>query len=60
MIINVIHLGTVPYALGLKLQAELVATRKQGQISDTLLLLEHAPVITLGRTAKQRHLLASV
>ena len=59
MIINVIHLGTVPYALGLKLQAELVAARKQGQISDTLLLLEHTPVITLGRNAKQRHLLAS-
>ena len=59
MIINVIHLGIVPYALGLKLQAELVAARKQGQISDTLLLLEHTPVITLGRTAKQRHLLAS-
>src|SRR5437868_486509 len=59
LISNVVQLGTVPYALGLKLQAELVAARKQGQISDTLLLLEHTPVITLGRNAKQRHLLAS-
>ena len=59
LINNVVQLGTVPYALGLKLQAELVAARKQGQISDTLLLLEHTPVITLGRNAKQQHLLAS-
>jgi lipoyl(octanoyl) transferase len=58
-LINVVHLGTVPYAVGLKLQAELVAARKQGQISDTLLLLEHTPVITLGRSAKQHNIRAS-
>ena len=52
MIINVIQLGRVPYGLGLKIQAELVAARKAGQISDTLVLLEHEPVITLGRNAR--------
>ncbi len=57
--INVVQLGRVPYALGLKLQAELVAARKDGRIADTLLLLEHSPVITLGRNARREHVLAS-
>jgi len=57
--INVVQLGSVPYGLGLKLQDELVAARKSGRIADTLLLLEHPPVITLGRTAKQKHVLAT-
>jgi lipoyl(octanoyl) transferase len=57
--INVVQLGTVPYGLGLRLQEELVAARKSGRISDTLLLLEHAPVITLGRNAKHKHVLAT-
>ena len=59
MVINVVQLGTVPYALGLKLQHELEAARKQGQAGDSLLLLQHPPVITLGRNAKPQHLLAS-
>jgi lipoyl(octanoyl) transferase len=57
--INVVQLGRVPYALGLKLQEELVGARKEGRVPDTLLLLEHRPVITLGRNAKQKHVLAS-
>ncbi|MBV8206628.1 MAG: lipoyl(octanoyl) transferase LipB [Acidobacteria bacterium] len=56
--INVIQLGRVPYGLGLKAQAELVAARKDGRIADTLLLLEHKPVITLGRNAKAANILA--
>lgn len=59
MVINVLQLGRVPYALGLRMQAELVAARKAGQIADTLVLLEHDPVITLGRNAKAAHLLHS-
>lgn len=58
MITNVIQLGRVPYALGLKIQAELVAARKSGQINDTLVLLEHGPVITLGRNAKAAHVVS--
>jgi lipoyl(octanoyl) transferase len=50
-------LGTVPYAEGLELQAELVARRQRGEAPDTLLLLEHLPVITLGRNARREHLL---
>ena len=51
------HLGTVPYADGLELQAALVNKRQRGEIADTLLLLEHPPVITLGRNARREHLL---
>jgi lipoyl(octanoyl) transferase len=58
VITNVIQLGRVPYALGLKIQAELVAARKSGQINDTLVLLEHGPVITLGRNAKAAHVVS--
>jgi lipoyl(octanoyl) transferase len=58
-VINVVQLGRVPYGLGLKVQEELVAARKERRISDTLLLLEHTPVITLGRNGKRHNLLAS-
>lgn len=37
----------------------MVQARKDGRISDTLLLLEHTPVITLGRNAKRAHVVAS-
>ena len=52
------HLGLVDYAEALRLQADRVAQRKAGTISDTLLLLEHPHVYTLGRNAKREHLLA--
>ncbi|BCS35800.1 octanoyltransferase [Luteitalea sp. TBR-22] len=53
--------GLVPYDAGLALQAELVAARKAGTIPDTLVLLEHPPVITLGVKVRQsrEHVLAS-
>ena len=57
--INVVQLGQISYAEGLKLQEELVSARKEHRIPDTLLLLEHAPVITLGRSAKRANVLAS-
>ena len=45
---DVRRLGLVDYQAALDLQADLVARRKQGLISDQLLLLEHPHVITLG------------
>ena len=57
MVLSVVQLGTVDYALGLRLQAELIAARKENCIPDTLLLLEHKPVITLGRNAKEQNVL---
>jgi lipoyl(octanoyl) transferase len=58
-VINVLQLGTIDYATGLKLQKRLVELRKAGRIADVLLLLEHTPVITLGRNAKEKNILAS-
>jgi len=55
--LEVRRLGRVPYAEGLDIQARLVADRQAGRIPDTLLLLEHDPVFTLGRNARQEHLL---
>jgi len=57
-VISVVQLGTVDYATGLRLQQQLVALRKQEKIADVLLLLEHSPVITLGRNAKAANIIA--
>ena len=57
--ISIVQLGTIDYATGLKLQQQLVALRKEEKIGDVLLLLEHKPVITLGRNAKAANVVAS-
>ena len=48
-------LGTVPYGAALERQREAIEERRVGG-PDRLLLLEHPPVITLGRSAKPEHL----
>jgi lipoyl(octanoyl) transferase len=58
-LISVVQLDVVDYATGLQLQQRLVNLRKDGLIGDVLLLLEHTPVITLGRNAKAKNILAS-
>src|SRR5712691_1201361 len=58
-LISVVQLGTIDYATGLCLQQRLIELRKDGRIGDVLLLLEHTPVITLGRNAKSKNILAS-
>src|SRR5688572_1475232 len=58
--LTVQRLGRVAYSDALALQEELVEQRTAGRINDTLLLLEHEPaVITLGRGAKEEHVLLS-
>ena len=57
--ISLIQLGTVDYAIGLRLQQQLIALRKEAKIGDVVLLLEHKPVITLGRNAKAANVVAS-
>ncbi len=57
--ISLVQLGTVDYATGLRLQQQLVDLRKADKIGDVLLLLEHSPVITLGRNAKASNVVAS-
>jgi lipoyl(octanoyl) transferase len=58
-LISIVQLGTVDYAAGLRLQQQLVTLRKEETIGDLLLLLEHEPVITLGRNAKPENVIAS-
>ncbi len=59
MHINLLSLGRVSYTEGLELQKQVIAARKQDVIGDTLLLLEHPPVLTLGRNALRSNVLAS-
>ena len=54
--LDVRDLGVVPYGAALELQRSLAEDRIAGRIPDTLLLLEHPPVITLGRGTKQTSL----
>jgi lipoyl(octanoyl) transferase len=56
--ISVVQLGTLDYATALRLQQKLVGLRKDSRIGDVLLLLEHRPVITLGRNAKAANVIA--
>ena len=56
--ISVVQLGTLDYATALRLQQKLVGLRKDSRIGDVLLLLEHSPVITLGRNAKAANVIA--
>jgi len=59
--LDVRRLGVVPYADALALQRSLVEDRRAGRIGDTLLLLEHPPVLTLGVRGDggRSHILAS-
>src|SRR6266446_3065090 len=52
-----IDLGMIGYAEAYALQKRIVAARKAGAIEDVLLLCEHPPVITLGRSGKRENLL---
>ena len=51
-------LGRVPYADAHALQERLMDARIRVEIDDTLLFLEHPPVITLGRTADHGHIVS--
>ena len=57
-ILRVASLGTVEYQAALALQNAMVAARQADEIGDTLLLLEHPHVFTLGRGADERFLLS--
>jgi lipoyl(octanoyl) transferase len=59
MHIHLLQLGRVSYAEGLRIQAQVVAARKAQRIGDTLILLEHPPVLTLGRNSTRANILLS-
>jgi len=57
--LNVLNLDLVRYQRALELQRVLVAQRRDGRIHDTLLLLRHPPVITIGRRGNENNILVS-
>jgi lipoyl(octanoyl) transferase len=59
MELSVQWLGRIGYRNAWQHQHELVAARAEGRIPDTLLLLEHDPVLTLGRQSDATHVRAS-
>ena len=55
--LDVRRLGVVPYLAAWELQRELATQRAADEIPDTLLLLEHPPTYTIGRSGGHDHLL---
>ena len=55
--IDILNFGVKPYKEVWDLQKELVEKRRNGQINDTLILVEHEPVYTLGKNADENHIL---
>jgi lipoyl(octanoyl) transferase len=56
---HLLHLGRIDYAESLQLQEKLITLRKENRIGDTLVLLEHPPVITIGRNSHRENILAT-
>ena len=59
MVTSLLYLGRIDYGVALRLQQQLVEMRHQQRIGDVLLLLEHPPILTLGRNAHRSNILAS-
>lgn len=59
MRLNVVKLGKMDYAEALKIQEKLLERRKNGEINDTLLLVEHTPVLTIGRRGSYSNIVIS-
>ena len=57
-LMSVLNLGRCDYATALRLQETLVELRKQDRMGDVLLFVEHPPVITLGRNARETNIVA--
>jgi lipoate-protein ligase B len=55
-VLQILDLGTEPYAATLERQHELVRLRLLGAVPDTLILVEHPPVVTLGRAKRHDNL----
>jgi len=55
--LQILNLGVCDYLSAYQIQLDLVARRQKGEIDDTLILVEHPPVITLGKSAEDSHIL---
>ena len=56
--VALVNLGRLDYAAALALQQQVCALRQQQRVDDVLLLVEHPPVLTLGRNAQRQHVVA--
>ena len=59
MLLKVYQIGLINYMQSYYLQTELLNQRVNGEIEDTLLLLEHPPVVTIGKSGKLENILAT-
>jgi len=59
MKLKVLFIGRCEYRRALELQYELLEKRQRGEIEDTLIIVEHPPVITLGNQAEKTNIIAS-
>ncbi|KNF07539.1 lipoyl(octanoyl) transferase LipB [Gottschalkia purinilytica] len=57
--LNVLNLGQCSYEEALDIQLDLLKKRQDKEIEDTLILVEHFPVITLGKNAVEENILVS-
>lgn len=57
MKLNVVRLGKMNYKEALDIQERLLSLRQQNGVEDTLLLVEHPPVLTIGRRGKQSNII---
>jgi lipoate-protein ligase B len=58
-VLEVVDRGIEEYGATLEFQERTVGRRRAGEIPDTLILVEHLPVYTLGRDARPEHILAA-
>lgn len=59
MSLNVLALGRCEYDKALEIQYDILKKRQDGDIGDTLILVEHPPVVTLGRRAEKSNIVGS-
>ncbi|OGO92990.1 MAG: hypothetical protein A2Y17_07115 [Clostridiales bacterium GWF2_38_85] len=54
--LNIVNFGIIPYSIALEIQYKLLEKRQNGEIDNTLLLLEHPPVLTLGTRGEYKNI----
>lgn len=57
--LNILSLGRCEYEKALAIQYDILKKRQEGNIEDTLILVEHPPVLTMGRLAKKANIVCS-
>ena len=58
--LDIVDLGLIPYKEGIDLQNQYVLDMQASKRGNTLLLMEHHPTVTVGRTSNTNHLLQSI